>query len=116
MSGLYRMADRPSGSYGIYGLGYLCGILPSLLHRERRRLQELSATLCEEILQKICAQEELYNRYVRENDSSKRCLLGGQITVSKEDLKQLEFRLAMLRQRELRILPPAPFASEAAED
>jgi hypothetical protein len=96
------------GIMAIYGLGYLCGILPVLLHRERRRLQEQSATLCEEILQKICAHEELYNQYARENDSSKRALLGGQITVLKNDVKQLEFRLAMLQQRDPRELPLRP--------
>ena len=92
----------------VYALGYFCGIVPSLLKRERRRVQEQSATLCEEILEKICEYDELYNRYIHEPDSSKRTLLGEHISAVKEDVKQLESRLAMLEQREPRQLPLHP--------
>ena len=92
----------------VYALGYFCGVLPSLLKREGRRLREQSATLCEELLEKICEYGELYNVYIREPDSSKRTLLGEQISSVKETVKQLEFRLAMLDQRDPRHLPCAP--------
>ena len=89
----------------VYALGYFCGVLPSLLKREGRKLREQSATLYEEILEKIFEYDELYNVYIREPDSSKRTLLGEQISSVKENVKQLEFRLAMLEQREPRHLP-----------
>jgi hypothetical protein len=92
----------------VYALGYFCGVLPSLLKREGRRLREQSATLCEELLEKICEYDELYNVYIREPDSSKRTLLGEQISSVKENVKQLEFRLAMLEQRDPRHLPLRP--------
>jgi len=92
----------------VYALGYFCGVLPSLLKREGRKLREQSATLYEEILEKIFEYDELYNVYIREPDSSKRTLLGEQISSVKENVKQLEFRLAMLEQREPRHLPLRP--------
>ena len=92
----------------VYALGYFCGVLPSLLKRQGRRLREQSATLCEELLDKMCEYDELYNVYIHEPDPSKRTLLGEQISSVKETVKQLEFRLAMLEQREPRHLPLRP--------
>jgi len=92
----------------IYALGYICGILPSLFDRKRRRQQEQSAALWEEILEKICEYDELYNRYVRELDPSGGTALGGQIIEMRESLVQLESRLATLEQREPRKLPLRP--------
>jgi hypothetical protein len=94
-----------------FTLGYICGILPSfLLNRRINRVQERCVTLCKEILDKMREYDELYNRYVRELDSSKRTLLGEQINLIKENLKQLETTLAILEKREpeklpLRLLP-----------
>ena len=92
----------------IYALGYICGILPSLFDRKRRRQQEQSAALCEEILEKICEYDKLYNRYIHEIDPSGGTALGGQIIEMKESLVKLESRLATLEQREPRKLPLRP--------
>ena len=95
----------------VFALGYICGILPSfLLNRRTNRVQERCVTLCKEILDKMREYDELYNRYVRELDSSKRTLLEGQINLVKENLKQLETKLAILEKRQpgklpLRLLP-----------
>ncbi len=92
----------------IYSLGFFFGILPSLLNRKRRRLEEQCSNLCEEILEKICGYDELYNLYIREPDSSKKTVLENQISGAKKDLKELELRLARLEQREPRKLPLRP--------
>jgi hypothetical protein len=95
----------------VFALGYICGILPSfLLNRRTNGVQERCVTLCKEILDKMREYDELYNRYVRELDSSKRTLLEGQINLVKENLKQLETKLAILEKRQpgklpLRLLP-----------
>ena len=91
-----------------YAFGYLCGILPSFFHQRGWKAQERSAMLCVEILEKICKQEDLYNRYLREADRGKRERLAREIAVIREDLRQLEFRLAMLEQRQPRRLPLRP--------
>ena len=90
----------------VFALGYICGILPSLLlTRRTNRVQERCVILRKEILDKMREYDELYNRYVGELDSSKRTLLGGQINLVKENLKQLETELAVLEKREPRELP-----------
>jgi hypothetical protein len=96
------------GLMAIYAFGYLCGILPSLLGRRRRRAQEQSAALCAEILERICRYEELYDRYIRDPDPSKGALLAKEIAAVGEDLRQLESRLAELEQRGSRKLPLRP--------
>ena len=106
--------DWPTGLVfviAVFTLGYICGILPFfLLNRRTNRVQKRCVTLCKEILDKMREYDELYNRYVGELDSSKRTLLGGQINLVKENLKQLETELAILEKREpgklpLRLLP-----------
>lgn len=92
----------------VYALGYLCGILPSLWNRKRRKVQEETAMLRKEILDKMCEHGELYNQYMRERDSAKRTLMAQQITELKEDLKRLEPRLAVLERRGSRKLPLRP--------
>lgn len=90
----------------VFALGYLCAILPSfLLNRRINRVQERCGALCMEILDKMREYDEMYNRYVRELDSSKRTLLGGQINLVKENLKKLETELAILEKRKPRKLP-----------
>gem|GEM_PF-4900365 len=95
----------------VFALGYICGILPSfLLNRRANRVQERCVTLCMEILDKMREYDELYNRFIRELDFSKKTLLGGQINLVKENLKKLETELAILEKREpgklpLRLLP-----------
>ncbi len=90
----------------VFTLGYICGILSSfLLNRRTNRVQERSVSLCKEILNKMREYDELYNRYVRELDSSERTLLEGQINLVKENLKQLETELAISEKREPRKLP-----------
>ncbi len=95
----------------VFTLGYICGILSSfLLNLRTNRIQRRSVTLCKEILDKMREYDELYNRYVHELDSSERSLLGGQINLVKENLKQLETEFAILEKREpgklpLRLLP-----------
>ncbi len=91
-----------------YALGYVCGILPSLLDRKARKKLEQSAVLYEEILGKICEYDELYNRYIREINHTERTLLAGQITSIKEDLKRLQLRLAILERRQFREVPLRP--------
>ena len=68
----------------IYALGYFCGVLPSLMGRKKRKLREQSATLREEILDKILEHDELYSGYIHEPDSVKRVLLGAQISAGQE--------------------------------
>ena len=93
----------------IYALGYLCGILPSLFNREKRK-REQSAILCEELLTKIFEHEQLYNQYVCEPAPLKKAQIVEQIASVKENLRELEFRLAVLEQREPRrlFLRPLP--------
>jgi len=91
----------------IYVLGYLCGILPSLLKREKRS-REQSAILCEELLTKIFEHEQLYNQYVCEPAPLKKAQIVEQIALVKENLRELECRLAVLEQREPRRLPLRP--------
>jgi len=91
----------------IYALGYLCGILPSLFNREKRR-REQSAILCEELLTKIFEHEQLYNQYVCEPAPLKKAQIVEQIALVKENLRELECRLAVLEQREPRRLPLRP--------
>lgn len=93
---------------GVYALGYLCAILPSLANRRRNRLLAQCAALRSEILEKICEYGELYNQYVRESDSSRRASLAEQITGLRESVKGLEFRLASLEERKPRVLPLRP--------
>ncbi len=92
----------------VYALGYFCGVLPSLVNRKKRKLREQSATLYEEILDKMLQYDNLYNAYVLEPDSLKRVLLGAQISTIKRDVTELESRLAALEQREPRPLPLRP--------
>jgi hypothetical protein len=92
----------------VCAVGYFCGILPSFFHRRRRRAQERSAALCAEILGKLCKHEDLYDQFICETDPQKRDRTGREIVVLREDLRQLEFRLAMLEQREPRRLPLRP--------
>ncbi len=92
----------------IYVLGYICGILPFLFDRKRRRRQEQSAALCEEIVEKICEYDKLYSRYVGEIDPSERTMFEREIVEMKEHLIQLESVLATLEQREPRKLPLRP--------
>ena len=92
----------------IYVLGYICGILPFLFHRKRRMQQERSAALCEEILEKICEYDELYNRYVHEINPSEWAELERQVIEVRKSLVQLESRWATLEQREPRKLPLRP--------
>jgi hypothetical protein len=91
----------------IYALGYLCGILPSLFNREKRR-REQSAILCEELLTKIFEHEQLYNQYGCEPAPLKKAQIVEQIALVKENLRELECRLAVLEQREPRRLPLRP--------
>ncbi len=93
---------------GVYILGYLCGSLPTLLNRRKRKVMEQSEALRERILEGLCEYNILYNQYVRESDSSRRTLIGGQINALKGELKQLESRLAALEQRLPRTLPIRP--------
>ena len=60
------------------------------------------------ILDKIFEYDGLYNRYVRESDAKRRTPLGTRITVLKEELKQLEVRLAIVERRKPRELPLRP--------
>ncbi len=111
MSGGQFSIEWLTGLLGLmlaYAFGYFCGILPSFFHRRRRRAQERSAILCAEILGKICNHEDLCERYICETDPEKRDRIGREITVLRGDLRQLEFRLAMLEQREPRRLPLRP--------
>ena len=91
----------------IYALGYLCGILPSLFNREKRR-REQSAILCEELLAKIFEHEQLYSQYICEPAPFKKTQVMEQIALVKENLRELEFKLAALEQREPRRLPLRP--------
>ena len=91
----------------VYMVGYLSGILPPLLHRERRR-REQSAILCEELFNKMIEHEELYNRCVHEAAPFQKTLIVEQIALVKEDLIKLELRLATLERREPRKLPLRP--------
>ncbi len=91
----------------IYALGFLCGILPSLFNREKRR-REQSAILCEELLTKMFEHEQLYNQYVSEPAPLKKTQIVEQIASLKENLRELESRLAVLEQREPRRLPLRP--------
>jgi hypothetical protein len=93
----------------VFALGYICGILPSfLLNPRTNRVQERCVTLCKEILNKMREYDELYNGYVRELDSSRRTLLEGEINLVKENLEQLETKLAILEKREPGKLPLRP--------
>ena len=96
------------GLMAVYAFGYLCGILPSLLDRRRRRAQEHSTALCAEILERLYRYEELYDQYVRDLDPPKGALVATEIAAVREDLKQLESRLAELEQRGPRKLPLRP--------
>lgn len=90
---------------GVYALGYLFGLVPFLLTRGKRRLQEESAATCQEIVKRLCEYDSLYEHYVREPDPFERIQLGRKLAAVKEDLKQRESRLAELEQREPRTLP-----------
>ena len=91
----------------IYALGYLCGILPSLFNREKRK-REQSAILCEELLAKIFEHDQLYSQYICEPAPFKKTQIIEQIALVKENLRELEFKLAALEQREPRRLPLRP--------
>ncbi len=96
------------GLLAVYAFGYLCGILPSLLRRRSRRAQEQSAVLCAEILGGLCRYEELYDQYVHDFNPSRGAELATEIAAVREDLKQLESRMAELEQRGPRKLPLRP--------
>ena len=91
----------------IYALGYLCGILPSLFSREKKK-REQSAILCEELLAKIFEHEQLYSQYICEPAPLKKTQIIEQIALVKENLRELEFKLAALEQRKPRRLPLRP--------
>ncbi len=64
--------------------------------------------MCEKFLSKIIQHEDLYSQYRHERDPFQKMLIVEEIALLKEDLRELELKLATLEHRGPRKLPLRP--------